>query len=54
MRRYGLLGLRQIGERVGLHLSAVGNAVQRVTERPTRTMAKALKELENKFKNQES
>jgi hypothetical protein len=54
MRRYGLLGLREIGERVGLHLSAVGNAVQRVTERPTRTMIKALKELENKFKNQES
>ena len=54
MRRYGMLGLREIGERVGLHLSAVGNAVQRVTERPTRTMAKSLKELESKFKNQES
>jgi hypothetical protein len=54
MRRHGMLGLREIGERMGLHLSAVGNAVQRVTERPTRTMAKSLKELENKFKNQES
>ena len=32
MRRHGMLGLREIGERVGLHLSAVGNAVQRVTE----------------------
>ena len=49
MRRHGLLGLGEIGERVGLHLSAVGNAVQRVTDRPTRTMAKSLKELESKF-----
>jgi putative transposase len=54
MRRYGLLGLREIGERVGLHLSAVGNAVQRVADNPTRTMAQALRELEQKFKNQES
>jgi putative transposase len=54
MRRHGLLGLREIGERVGLHLSGVGNAIQRVTDRPTRTMAKSLKELERKFKNQES
>ncbi len=30
MRRSGLLGLREIGTRVGLHFSAVGNAVQRV------------------------
>ena len=54
MRRYGMLGLREIGERVGLHLSAVGNAVQRVTERPTRTMARSLKDLESVIKNQES
>jgi putative transposase len=54
MRRHGLLGLREIGERVGLHLSAVGNAVQRVTERPTSTMARSLKELERRIKNQES
>jgi hypothetical protein len=54
MRRYGLLGLREIGERVGLHLSAVGNAVQRVADNPTRTMAQALRELEQKFKNQDS
>jgi hypothetical protein len=37
MRRYGLLGLREIGLRVGLHFSVVGNAVQQVTENPTRT-----------------
>ena len=54
MRRHGLLGLREIGERVGLHFSAVGNAVQRVAEHPTRTMTQALKELEPRFKNQES
>ncbi len=54
MRRYGLLGLREIGERVGLHFSAVGNAVQRVADNPTRTMAQSLRELERKFKNQES
>jgi len=54
MRRHGMLGLREIGERVGLHLSAVGNAVQRVTERPTRTMARSLKDLESLIKNQES
>jgi hypothetical protein len=54
MRRYGLLGLREIGERVGLHLSAVGNAVQRVADNPTRAMTQALRELEQRFKNQES
>jgi len=54
MRRYGFMGLREIGERVGLHFSAVGNAVQRMANHPTRTMAQALKELEVKFKNQDS
>jgi hypothetical protein len=48
------LGLREIGERVGLHFSAVGNAVQRVADKPTRTMAQALRELEQRFKNQET
>src|SRR5215472_13385392 len=54
MRRYGLMGLREVGERVGLHFSAVGNAVQRVANKPTRAMAQALKQLEVKFKNQDS
>ncbi len=54
MRWYGLLGLREIGERVGLHFSAVGNAVQRVADNPTRTMTQSLRELEWRFKNQES
>ena len=35
-------------------LSVVGNAVQRVTESPTRTMAKSLEELDSKFKNRDS
>jgi hypothetical protein len=50
----GFMGLREIGEQVGLHFSAVGNAVQRVADNPTRTMAQSLKDLERKFKNQES
>jgi len=54
MRRYGLLGLREIGEQVGLHFSAVGNAVQRVSDNPTRTMVQAIRELKKIFKNPES
>ncbi|MBI2089155.1 MAG: transposase [Deltaproteobacteria bacterium] len=54
MRRYGFMGLREIGERVGLHFSAVGNAVQRVANNPTRTMVQALRQLEPKLKNQEA
>jgi REP-associated tyrosine transposase len=54
MRRYGLMGLREIGERVGLHFSAVGNAVQRVASYPTGTMTQSLRALESQFKNQES
>jgi len=38
----------------GLHFSAVGNAVQRVADKPTRTMARALRELEQRFENQET
>jgi hypothetical protein len=45
------MGLREIGEWVGLHFSAVGNAVQRVADNPTRQMAQSLRELESKFKN---
>jgi hypothetical protein len=48
------MGLREIRERVGLHFSAVGNAVQRVANNPTHTMAQAVKELAVRFKNQES
>src|SRR5438445_6822443 len=51
MRRYGLVGLREIGERVGLHFSAVGNAVKGVTSNPTRAMAQSLKALGSKLKN---
>jgi hypothetical protein len=48
------MGLREIGKRVGLHFSAMGNAVQRVADNPTRLMVQSLRELERKFKNQES
>jgi len=44
----------RFGERGGLHLSAVGNAVHRVAQRATRMMATSLKELETNFKNNES
>jgi REP-associated tyrosine transposase len=54
MRRYGFMGLREIGERVGLHFSAVGNSVQRVANHATGSMAQSVRELERRFKNQES
>lgn len=54
MRRYEFMGLREIGERVGLHFSAVGNAVQRLAQDPKRTMAQSVKDLEHLFKKQES
>ena len=47
-------GSGRIGEQVGLHLSAVGNAVQQVGDKPTLAIAQALRELEQSFKNQES
>ena len=53
-RQYGFIRLREIGEQMGLHFSTVGDAVQRVADNPTRTMAQSLKILERKFKNQES
>jgi chromosomal replication initiation ATPase DnaA len=52
MRRYCLMGLREIGKRVGLHYSAVGNAIKQIREKPTASQAKSLRELEAKFKNQ--
>jgi len=51
LRQYCLMSLREIGERVGLHYSAVGNAVRRVRENPTRAMARSRKELETKIKH---
>src|SRR5437868_9745571 len=51
LRRHCLMGLREIGERVGLHYSAVGNAVRQLTDRPTGSQAKSLRRMEAKFKN---
>jgi putative transposase len=51
LRRYCLMGLREIGEQVGLHYSAVGNAVRQLTDRPTGSQAKSLRRMEAKFKN---
>ncbi len=51
LRRHCLMGLREIGERVGLHYSAVGNAIRQLTDRPTGSQAKSLRRMEAKFKN---
>ncbi|TMB63900.1 MAG: hypothetical protein E6J54_29235, partial [Deltaproteobacteria bacterium] len=51
LRRHCLMGLREIGEQVGLHYSAVGNAVRQLTDRPTGSQAKSLRRMEAKFKN---
>ena len=53
LRRHCLLSFK-IGERVGLHYSAVGNAIAQVRERPTPSQAKSLRELERLFENQET
>ena len=52
LRRYCLESLREIGHKVGLHYSAVGNAIHQVRDRPTAAQANSLRELEGKFKNQ--
>jgi putative transposase len=52
LRKYCLMRLWEIGESVGLHYSAVGNAIRRVREKPTDHMTKSLKILERNFKNQ--
>ena len=51
LRRYCLMSLREIGERVGLHYSAVGNAIRQVREQPTGSQAKSLRALEANFTN---
>ncbi len=52
LRRYCLMGLREIGERVGLHYSAVGNAIRQLRERPSVPQVNTLRSFEAKFKNQ--
>ena len=52
LRRYCLMSLREIGRKVGLHYSAVGNAIRQVRDRPTAAQAKLVRELDAKFKNQ--
>ena len=46
-----LMTLQEIGAVVGLHYSAVGNAIRQVRERPTKIQAKS-RALESRFKNQ--
>ena len=45
LRRHCLMGLREIGEQVGLHYSAVGNAVRQLTDRPTGSQAESLRRI---------
>lgn len=54
LRKHCSSGLKEIGKQVGLHYSAVGNAIKRVGESPTRSMVRSLKELETKIKHQEA
>jgi chromosomal replication initiation ATPase DnaA len=51
LRRHCLMTLQAIGTVVGLHYSAVGNAIRQVRDRPTESQAKYLRELERKIKN---
>ena len=51
LRWHCLMSLREIGDKVGLHYSAVGNAIRQVRERPTQAQMKSLKELEARFNN---
>jgi chromosomal replication initiation ATPase DnaA len=51
LRWYCLMRLWEIGGKVGLHYSAVGNAIRQIRERPTDSQAKSLKDMEAKFKN---
>jgi hypothetical protein len=52
LRRHCLMGLKEIGEKVGLHYSSVGNAIRQMLERATAAQTKSLRELEAKFKIQ--
>ena len=52
LRRHCLMNLREIGDKVGLHYSAVGNAIRQIRERPTDSQAKSLRDIEAEFKNQ--
>src|SRR2546430_16010739 len=45
LRRHCLMGLREIGEQVGLHYNAVGNAVRQLTGRPTGAQAKSFRRM---------
>ncbi|MFQ5853682.1 MAG: transposase [Candidatus Binatia bacterium] len=51
LRRMCLLSLIEIGEKVGLHYSAVSNAIRHVEKSPTRPLMKSLREIEQKINN---
>ena len=51
MRRYSLMTLKEVGKKVGLHYSTVGNVVREIAGSNDQRMRKALKEIERKIKN---
>ena len=53
LRRYCLLTLRAIGERVSLHYSAVGNAIRQVRAQPTVAQGKAVRDIEDRLNNEQ-
>ncbi len=48
------MGLREIGERLGLHYSAVGNAIRQLRNGPSARHLKTSRIFEAKFKNQQT
>lgn len=54
LRKYCLLSLREVGEKVGLHYSAASNVIRQVRESPTPQMVKFLRKIEDKIKNQKT
>jgi len=53
MGRYGFMGLREIGDQVGLHFNAGANPFSGVANHARGSMAQLLRELEHRFKNQD-
>ena len=53
LRRYCLLTLRAIGERVSLHSSAVGNAIRQVRVQPTVAQGKAVRDIEDRLNTEQ-
>ena len=51
LRRYALMTLKEIGERVGLHYSTVGNILRQLAETRETGLSRSLKQVEREIKN---